>query len=125
MMEKMCSLILFVFKYDFSQEMAKDKFETYHYTCNFSDNIFPLRYNRHIKSGLKYFLVGSGGGGSPPSNYTGSISSITSQSAGNNHNDEVSADTSDTETCLSLERERNKAKLDRWSYQQIPVLRTK
>ena len=63
--------------------------------------------------------------GSPPSNYTGSISSITSQSAGNNHNDEVSADTSDTETCLSLERERNKAKLDRWSYQQIPVLRTK
>ena len=124
MMEKMCSLILFVFKYDFSQEMAKDKFKTYHYTCNFSDNICPLHYHRHIKSGLKYFLVGRGWG-SPPSNYTGSISIITSQSAGNNHNDEGSADTSDTETCLSLESEWNKAKLDRWSYQQIPVLRTK
>ena len=47
----------------------------------------------------------------------------TSQNAGNNHNDKANANTSDTETCLSSESKRNKAKLDRWRDQQIQVLR--
>ena len=62
-------------------------------------------------------------GGSPPSCQTGSISNITSQNAGNNRNDKGDADTSDTEIFLSSESERNKAKIVRWSDQQIQALK--
>ena len=53
-----------------------------------------------------------------PSSQISSISNITSQNAGNNLDDKVNADSSDTETFLSSESERNKAELDRWSDQQ-------
>ena len=94
----------------------KDEFETYQHTCNFSDKIFPLHYHRHIKSGLKCFS-----GGVPL--VVRLVAYQTSQNAGNNRNDKANADTSDTETCLSSESEWNKAKLVRWSDQQIQVLR--
>ena len=67
---------------------------------------------------LKCFL-----GGSPSSIQTGSISNIKSQNAGNNRNNKGNADISDIETCLSLESERNKEKLDCWSDQKIQDLR--
>ena len=44
------------------------------------------------------------------------------QNAVNNLNGKANTDPSDTKTCLSLENESSKAKIDRWSHQQIQVL---
>ena len=94
----------------------KDEFEAYQYTCNFSDKISPLHYHRHIKSGLKCFL-----GGVPL--VVRLVACQTSENAGNNRNDKANADISGTKTFLSLESKRNKAKLVRWSDQQMQVLK--
>ena len=94
----------------------KDEFEAYQHTCNFSNKICPLHFHRHIKSGLKCFL-----GGVPL--VVRLVAYQTSQNASNNRNDEANAHTSDKETCLSSESERNKSKLVRWSDHQIQVLR--
>ena len=52
-------------------------------------------------------------GGNSTSRYSSSLPNITYQHAGNNLNDKADADISDTETCLSSETKKNKAKLDR------------
>ena len=58
-MEKMCSLIFFLFLSTIShKKWHKDEFETHQHTCNFSGKICPLLYHRHIKRGLKCFLGG-------------------------------------------------------------------
>ena len=117
-MGKMCSLIFLFLSAISHKKCRKGEFETYQHICNFSDKICPLHHHCHIKSGLKCFL------GSKSSQKLHQFqSNITPQYAGNNCNDKANTDTSDTETCLCLESEWNKAKLDRWNDQQIQVIR--
>ena len=71
---------------------------------------------------LNDFFLGGGGGGAVPL-VVRLVAYHTSQNADNNCNDKANAGTSDTETCWSSYSERIKAKLVRWSDQQIQVLR--
>ena len=89
----------------------KGEFEVDQHICNFSDKICPLHYHHHIKSGLKCFF----GGWVPLVVRLATYQ--TSQNAANNRNDKANANTSGTETFLSSENKRNKAKIVRWSDQ--------
>ena len=121
-MKKMCSLIFLFFMHDFLQEMIKTvnkgKFETYQHTGHFLDKICPLYCHHHIKSGRKCFSRANS-----TNSQSSSLLNLASQNAGNNPNYKTNDDHSDTGTFLPLESERNKAKIDSQSDQQIQVLR--
>ena len=111
-------LSVFLFSITISQKKwHKDEFETYQDTCSFSEKIFPLHYHRRIKSSLKCFLRG------------GVLLVVRLVRYQTSHLKMLAILVMikqmilDTETCLSFESELNKAKLDRWSNQQIQVLR--
>ena len=77
-------------------------------TCNISNKICRLHRHHHIRSGVRCFLWKN-----TSSSFGRSLSNVIFENAVNDRNNEVDANTSGTQSCLSFESERNKKKRDR------------
>ena len=82
------------------------------HTCNISDKVCSLHSHRQIRTTVRYFL-----GENSDSSSSSSLSNAVFENVGSHLNNQVNADTSDKNLCLSPESERNTAKRDRWSDQ--------